>query len=813
MTSEPPAPQRDAPLEITDAPRAIMRHPSDLQRLMIALFVGLIGFLLATYLNTIGEAFAVEVINGVGTLPNTIVILAIITIDFFALAVPVTVIGFLMWTRQWRKLGVASLAAAIAVLLAWLIEAELVSRFSAGDLPYSPPTWLCTGPTETFGLACVEASRGWGTVLYSAAFAAFFSAVSPYLTTRWRRFGWIMMGVLVFARMIDGLKPPVDDLLVLALGYSVGAATLLVLGAPDRRPRMSEIAASLGRSGFDLSTLAKASVDARGSTPYFATTTDGDRLFVKVLTPEERAGDNMFRVFRMARLKGVGDERPFSSLKRAVEHEAVVSLKASADGVRTPRLEAIAEIEPNSVVMAYRVIDGSSLDGVPDDALTDEVIQGVWSQVGVMRQRRTAHRDLRLANVFLDDAATPWIIDFGFSELAATDGQLRSDIAELLVSTAEKTGAERSVANAIAILGPEPIADAAQRVQPLALSGATREALKEQKGLDSEVRDQIAVQTGTEPSELEDLERVKGKTVLMILGFTLAIYFLIPQLAQTDFGAVLGADWKWLPAILIASSLTYVGAAWNVMGSVPDRIRLLPTVLAQFAGTFINRITPVKVGGMATNVRYLQKSGVETPVAVAGIGVSSVGTFLVHMSLLVMFVVFVGRNAGDFIELPSGQTVLVGMVAVFTVAIGAWFLPAGRRILKDTVWPIIRRSGMGIVQVATSPKNAIMLFGGAFVLIMSYITALWFSLEAFGGGLTFVGVGVVFLAGQALGQAAPTPGGIGATEAAMIAAMTALGLEASIAVPTVFLYRIATFWLPILPGFLALRKLETDGAL
>jgi len=219
------------------------------------------------------------------------------------------------------------------------------------------------------------------------------------------------------------------------------------------------------------------------------------------------------------------------------------------------------------------------------------------------------------------------------------------------------------------------------------------------------------------------------------------------------------------------------------------------------------------VGGMATNVRYLQKSGVETPVAVAGIGVSSVGTFMVHISLLVMFVVFVGRNAGDFIELPSGQAVLIGMVAFFTIAIGAWFLPYGRNILKTKVWPVIRRSGVGIVQVATSPKNALMLFGGAFLMIMSYITALWFSLEAFGGGLTFVGVGVVFLAGQALGQAAPTPGGIGATEAAMIAAMTALGLEASIAVPTVFLYRVATFWLPILPGFLALRKLEADGAL
>jgi undecaprenyl-diphosphatase len=106
-----------------------------------------------------------------------------------------------------------------------------------------------------------------------------------------------------------------------------------------------------------------------------------------------------------------------------------------------------------------------------------------------------------------------------------------------------------------------------------------------------------------------------------------------------------------------------------------------------------------------------------------------------------------------------------------------------------------------------------MLFGGAFVSILSYIMALWFSLEAFGGGLAFFSVAVVSLGAQALGQAAPTPGGVGAVEAAMIAAFAALGVDASVAVPTVFLYRIATFWLPILPGVISLKKLETDGAL
>ena len=299
----------------------------------------------------------------------------------------------------------------------------------------------------------------------------------------------------------------------------------------------------------------------------------------------------------------------------------------------------------------------------------------------------------------------------------------------------------------------------------------------------------------------------------MVLGFALAIYFLIPQVAQTDFGAILDADWRFIPAILIGSFVSYVGAAFNVMGSVPDPIRLTSATMTQFAGTFVNRIAPVKVGGLATTVRALQKQGVDPSVAVAGVGVSTVASFSVHMSLLVIFVVFLGRNAGDFISLPSGNAVLVGLVVIFTIAGLVAFLPFGRNLFKKRVWPVIRRAGSGILQVAHRPTKAAMLFGGAFLSIMGYIAALWFSLQAFGGGLGFIAVGVVFLAGQALGSAAPTPGGIGATEAAMIAGMTALGLAASVAVPTVFLYRIATFWLPILPGFFALRKLEADGLL
>ena len=68
-------------------------------------------------------------------------------------------------------------------------------------------------------------------------------------------------------------------------------------------------------------------------------------------------------------------------------------------------------------------------------------------------------------------------------------------------------------------------------------------------------------------------------------------------------------------------------------------------------------------------------------------------------------------------------------------------------------------------------------------------------------------------AGSVVGAAIPTPGGIGAIEAAMAAGLTAAGLPGSIAVSAVLIYRTATFWIPIPIGWVSLTYLQRKGAL
>jgi undecaprenyl-diphosphatase len=90
---------------------------------------------------------------------------------------------------------------------------------------------------------------------------------------------------------------------------------------------------------------------------------------------------------------------------------------------------------------------------------------------------------------------------------------------------------------------------------------------------------------------------------------------------------------------------------------------------------------------------------------------------------------------------------------------------------------------------------------------------MYLSVQAFGGGLSFAQVGFAYLAGSAIAVAAPTPGGLGATEAALLAGLSVLGLPNEVGLPSVFLFRLATFWLPILPGWLALRALQRSEAI
>jgi undecaprenyl-diphosphatase len=462
------------------------RSPCDVLRLVVASVVLLVLLLVERLVGSMLTSFTARFLQGLSAVPTWLLDLLTATTRVVAVAFLVVGLALGLVRRRWRMLLVVTAAIAIALIgFAVLHRLEPASRPSAVALAGLVPPGFPTAD----GLA---------------AAAAFATAVAPWASRRWRRVAWLLVVGMTISRL---LVSPIafDSVNALAIGWFAGAAALVLLGAPTRRPGVAAIVDALDAVGLPDVELERAGVDARGSTPYFGHTQDGRALFVKVLGADERSADLLFRAYRAVLPHDLGDERPFSSLRRTVEHEALVALLAREVGVRTPPFVALARAEPNAFVLAYEAIAGRSLDSVDESDLTDGLLDAIWEQVSLLHRRGIAHRDLRLANVFRDDTGAVWLIDFGFSEAAASSLLLDTDRTELVASTATRTGARRAVAVASGHLDAAELDRVRDRLRTWALSGATRTALKADPRLMDDLRAELSSVASARPDHSSNL--------------------------------------------------------------------------------------------------------------------------------------------------------------------------------------------------------------------------------------------------------------------------------------------------------------------
>jgi len=254
--------------------------------------------------------------------------------------------------------------------------------------------------------------------------------------------------------------------------------------------------------------------------------------------------------------------------------------------------------------------------------------------------------------------------------------------------------------------------------------------------------------------------------------------------------------------------LTYLAGAISLQGSVTVRLPFWPTVLTQGASSFVNRVSPANVGGMALNVRYLQKSGVEPSAGVAAVGVNALAGVLVHAVLLVIFFSWAGRGLTRAFKLPSSSKLLVILALVAAVIGIVLATRQGRRFAARKLLPGLRSSLASLRRVGRSPVKLALLFGGSALVTLAYVGGLAASVEAFGGGASIAQMGAVYMGSSLIAAASPTPGGLGAIEALLVAGLTGVGISPGPAVSAVLTYRLATYWLPVLPGWLSWRLLQ-----
>ncbi|WP_217246540.1 lysylphosphatidylglycerol synthase domain-containing protein [Streptomyces sp. AC602_WCS936] len=865
---------------------ARVHRPSDLMRLLVGVLAVAVLLAVAAFAHGTTSGLEQDINKGTGQAPDLLIKIAGLASSIAILLVPVAFAIERLIKRDGLRIADGVLAAVLAhgVTLAtdlWVAKAAPGSIQEALTQPSPGDVHALTDPVHG----------------YLAPVIAYMTAVGMSRRPRWRAVLWIVLLLDAFSMLVTGYTTPFSIILTVLIGWTVAYGTLYSVGSPNVRPTGRTLMAGLRTVGFHPVTAAREEVASdtaetgdRGRR-YFVTLEDGRPLDVTVVDREQQAQGFFYRAWRNLTLRGFATRSSLPSLRQALEQEALLAYAAIAAGANAPKLIATSELGPDAVMLVYEHTGGRTLDSLPDEEITDDLLRGTWEQVRALQSRRIAHRRLVGDAILVDRSGTVILTDLRIGEIAAGDLLLRMDVSQLLVTLGLRVGAERAVASAVAVLGPDAVADCLPMLQPIALSRSTRATLRrlgreraqrnreavlessrqaklaraeaaggddanqvqeqtgesarsakleksEKKAARAEQRaEKRAVDEALEEGREEDLltqirhavlrirpqapveparlERVRPRTLISFIAGAIGAYFLLTQLTHIEFGPLIAnAQWGWVAAAVLFSAASYIAAAMALLGFVPERVPFLRTVAAQVAGSFVKIVAPAAVGGVALNTRFLQRAGVRPGLAVASVGASQLFGLGCHILMLLAFGYLTGTEKTP--SLTPSRTVIAGLLTVAVLVLVVTSVPFLRKFVVTRVRSLFAGVVPRMLDVLQRPQKLITGIGGMLLLTACFVMCLDASVRAFGdesASISLVSVAVVFLAGNALGSAAPTPGGVGAVEATLTVGLIAMGLPKEVAAPAVLLYRLLTLWLPVLPGWLFFNHLTRKEAL
>ena len=800
--------QQQASILVEDRLERRIRKPVDLLRCLVACIEIVALALAGVALSATTTGVDQDVVGASGRLPHAVLVVAP-TIALWALIVlPVALAVRQLIRRQPQRLAEAIATGILASAVVAVTDAVLQRGFA--ERLYDAIIMASAG---TRGVPALD----W----YLAGLVAYVTIIGLTGYPGWRNALWLTVAVYAIVQILhDGKSHAtvLSLLITLLAGRAVGLAVRYVAGSMSQRPSAEEIAAALEGPDRQVSAMQRIrpEVATRPAGPgasrqYRATMVDGKCLDVVVYDRDQQAAGAIYRLYRSIRVRGQVSRRAPLSVENAVERRTLLSYAAADAGAPTPRLRAVISVGPETAVLAYDHHDGITL-AAKNPGCTDAELRDIWDAMRQLHSHRVTHRQLTADRILLTPNGRIMLLDPGDGDIAATDLQVRLDTAQLIAELALTVGTERAADLALEKVGAGELVGVVPLLQPVALARSTRAALRRRRDVLPALRKRLlAAVPGGEVTPVR-LERIRLRTLVTIVATMAAAYLLAGELAKSSLKTVLHrADWRWALVALLLEAATFLGATMSLQGFVADRLPFVRTLLAQLAGSFVKLVTPAAVGGAALNIRYLQRRKIPAAVAATSVGVWQAVSFALHITLLTVFLAITGTEHEHDLKPPSwSYFVLAGLAVAAVVVFG---VPAGRRLLRARVAPLLGQVLPRLLEVAQQPRKLLRGIGGALLVSAGYILCLAACVQAFHRPVPIASIAVVYLTGSALGSLFPTPGGLGAVEFALTAGLTAAGLPGAAAGSAVLLFRLITFWLPVPAGWVALSYLERKQAL
>ncbi|HVB01637.1 MAG TPA: lysylphosphatidylglycerol synthase transmembrane domain-containing protein [Acidimicrobiales bacterium] len=701
--------------------------------------------------------------------------------------------------------GLALVVVALVVLLRSERRGALNAGAAAGAAALATTASSIAWHAERGSVArAVLNNKNPSTFIVVTTFIAFLVASDLVRRSRWLRWCVLAAAALLLAGLAVNALTPFAMAVALLAALFFGWLVRWFLGAASEQPSTTDIKSWLLSHQVPVHHLE--SVDHRRHARLNGTLDDGTEIEVRMANRDTRGAGLMRRVWAIVRLRPMVAGHAALSSRSQLEQLALASYLANGAGLLSPSVLLLNEVPPETLVLVIAKPRGETFIGGEDA----EGANVLFHALRGLHDAGVAHRDLRPGNLLIGHGAA------GFSSLNAAlpgAGELvrRLDVTQLLTTLARAVGAPTAVQALRNGYQPNDESAIAAILQPIALAPWGWSAMREARGCISEVRRELV---GTNITErITRLERFRWRTVASTVALTIAAFLVIGQLSRINLlGALRHTNFGWFAIAILGSALTYFAAAENLAAFVPKRLSLIRGFFVQLSTAFVGIAMPPTVGHIAVNARYLARQDVDEGSIAAAVAVSQIVNVVTTVLLLITFGLLTGSGISRFKIVPSSD-LLTGVATI--VALGGILLlvPQTRAKLNHHVLPRLRSFWPRLLDAVSQPLRLAVGTGANLLLTFGYLVAFIAALRALGAHPAIIPAGVVYLAGNAVGSAAPTPGGLGAVEAVLVAGLTAIGIPAHEAIPSVLIFRIATFWLPIPAGWLSFLVLQRRGIL
>ena len=303
--------------------------------------------------------------------------------------------------------------------------------------------------------------------------------------------------------------------------------------------------------------------------------------------------------------------------------------------------------------------------------------------------------------------------------------------------------------------------------------------------------------------ESQVYRKVLIRMVVLIIVLALAAIVLPSQvdILGDAVRTLARSDKTYIVLGFAALVFSYFSAATAYMWLTFRPLRFRETLLVQIADGFTNRLLPASLGGVATNVLYLVGRRHSKSQAALVVTANNVLGFMGHIAVLVVLLAFqrfksdvafsVNGQAVRALVIVSGGFIIIGLVVSMAY---------GRQVSR-----YVRRSFRDVRNVMGRPQRLMAALLSSMATTLSYALILYCATLAVNVHISFLQAFLALTATVMALAITPTPGGVGGAELGLTAALASMGVNAQQALSTALLFRLITFWLPIVPGFIALQ--------